>query len=79
MTIVKKIRRTRIRTETKRLLFIEEQTGRMEEVHEFCPACGQPLPAPVKDLAALPLACAGLHEEIRHDDVPEILKQEKQK
>ena len=79
---MKKIKRTRIRTETKRLVFIQEQTGLTNEAldaHEFCPACGQPLPAPVKDIPALPIACAELHDETKCDGVLEIIKQEEQK
>lgn len=63
-TIVKKIRRTRIRTETSRLVFIRQQSGaegESHEPHEICPTCGQPvIEPPAKQLPAI---CAELHTD----------------
>ena len=63
-TIVKKIRRTRIRTETSRLvLFHEPAAGAADAeagAHEVCPTCGQPVIALEKPLSEI---CAELHTD----------------
>jgi len=62
--IVKKIRRTRIRTETSRLVFIQEQTtggGELTGDHKVCPTCGQPGIAPPAD--SVPAICAEIHTD----------------
>jgi hypothetical protein len=77
---VKKIRRTRIRTETSKLVFIQDQTGEPGEAldaHEFCPACGQRIAGPAKDMAVLPPVCAEFHEESNCEGVFDLKKQEK--
>jgi hypothetical protein len=77
---VKKIRRTRIRTETSKLVFIEAQTGgpgEALEAHEICPTCGQRIPAPAKDAAALAAVCAELHDDGNREGVFDLNKKEK--
>jgi hypothetical protein len=77
---VKKIRRTRIRTETSRLVFIQEQAGELDEAleaREICPTCGQLIMATAKDTAALPAVCAEIHDESNREGVFDLKKQEK--
>jgi hypothetical protein len=77
---VKKIRRTRIRTETRKVVFIQEMTRGTDEAgraaHEFCPACGQPLVAPLTETAALPELCPEIHEETIREGVFDLQKKE---
>ena len=77
---MKKIRRTRIRTRTSKLVFLEERSAQSTDSlggHEFCPACGQPLPAPVKNITALPVACPELHaDRDAQENVLDLKKQE---
>jgi len=74
---VKKIRRTRIRTETSRLVFIQEQTGGVDEAHDICPTCGQPVIGAAKNPAALPPSCPEIHDESNHEGVFDLIKEEK--
>jgi hypothetical protein len=77
---VKKIRRTRIRTETSRLVFIQEQTGGATEAleaHEICPACGQPVIAAAKNPATIPPLCPEIHDEGSREGVFDLTKEEK--
>jgi hypothetical protein len=74
---VKKIRRTRIRTETSRLVFIQEQTGGAAEAHDICPTCGQPVIAAAKNTAALSPLCAEIHDEGNREGVFDLTKEEK--
>jgi hypothetical protein len=44
--------------------------------HEFCPACGQPLVAPLTETAALPELCPEIHEETIREGVFDLQKKE---
>jgi hypothetical protein len=77
---VKKIRRTRIRTETSRLVFIQDQPAEVDETraaHDICPTCGQPVMAAAKNPAQLSPLCAEVHDESNREGVFDLIKEEK--